>query len=57
MIIRPIEQFLEHFEKKFRLKMRVSSEYSSLIFASIFKSQCTYLFMPYNPISVPLICA
>eukprot|EP00493_Phyllostaurus_siculus_P020510 UN20835 len=36
MIIRPIEKFLEHFEKKFCLKMRVSSEYSSLIFASFF---------------------
>ena len=52
-IIRPIEKFLEHFEKNFLLKMRDSSEYSSLIFASILTSQYTSLFLPYNPICVP----
>ena len=41
------------FWKRFCLKMIVLSEYSSLIFASFLKSQCTSLFLPYNPIGVP----
>eukprot|EP00493_Phyllostaurus_siculus_P021930 UN22260 len=55
MIIKPIEKCLERVEKKFRLKMRVSPEYSILIFASFFKISVYFLFLPYkfNLIIVP----
>ena len=44
----------EHFEKKGLIpRIKVSSEYSGLIFASLFGSLRTPFLLEYNPIGVP----
>ena len=53
MIILPIENFLEHFEKKFDLKKKDLSEISSPILASFLRSPYTSLFLQYNPLGGP----
>eukprot|EP00493_Phyllostaurus_siculus_P010102 UN10240 len=54
MIIKSIRKFFRvNFEKKsFDLRMRVTSEYSSLLLASFFKFQCSSLFPFNNPVGV-----
>ena len=53
MFVKPIENFLEAFEKSFSPKIGALSEYSNPILSFIFsKSQLFSLFLTYNPIDV-----